>query len=209
GAEFALAPAHDGRQDHQARGLLAGRSGSFSPIENGAHNLFGRLPHDGLAALRAVLGSDRGPKQAEVVVNLGDGADGRTRAAAGGFLLDGDGRAEALDGVHVRALELVEELAGVGGKRLNVAALALGIKRVERQAALARSAQAGDHGEGAARNRSGDVLQVVLARARDGDAIGGHGTSRRGSEAFDVTLFRCASWLPAAPAFSARIFAIA
>ena len=40
-------------------------------------------------------------------------------------------RAQAIDGVHVGTLHLVEKLAGVGRKRLHVTALALGVNRVE------------------------------------------------------------------------------
>ena len=109
--------------------------------------------------------ADGGVKQPEVIVDFGDGAHGRARAAAGGLLLDGDRGAEALNGVHVGPLELVKKLAGVGGEGLHVTALALGINHVKRQARLARPAQPRDHRQGVAWNLDADVLQVVLARA--------------------------------------------
>src|SRR3989475_7875157 len=40
----------------------------------------------------------------------------------------------------------LEELLGVGGERLDVAPLSLGIQRVERERALSRAGGAGDHG---------------------------------------------------------------
>ena len=91
------------------------------------------------AALRAVGHADARVEQAQVVVDLGDGADGRARVAAGAALVDGDGRAEPLDLVDVRLLHQAEELARVGRERLDVAALPLGVDRVERQAATCRS----------------------------------------------------------------------
>ncbi len=65
-----------------------------------------------------------GVEQAKIVVDLGDGADSGAGAAGGGFLLDGDGRGEAVYGVYVGALHLVEKLTGVGGEGFDVAALA-------------------------------------------------------------------------------------
>ena len=55
----------------------------------------------------------------------------------GRLLLDGDGRRQAADDVVVRLLHLPEELAGVGGEALDVAALPLGVEGVEGQRALA------------------------------------------------------------------------
>ena len=75
--------------------------------------------------------TDRGVEQSQVVVDFGDGADSGTGTAAGGFLFDGDGRAEAFNRIHVGALDLVEELTGVGGKSFYVAALAFGVDGIE------------------------------------------------------------------------------
>src|SRR5207245_10728796 len=69
----------------------------------------------------------------QVIVDFGDGANGRTRRARRRLLLDGDRRRKPLDGVHFGPLHLIEELPGVGGKRLDVAPLALGIDGVKRQ----------------------------------------------------------------------------
>ncbi len=64
-----------------------------------------------------------------------------------------------------------EELARVRGQRLDVAALALGVDRVEGEARLARAGQPGDHDERVARQHDVDVAQVVLARAGDDDCL--------------------------------------
>ena len=83
---------------------------------------------------------DRGVEHAQVIVNLGDGAYRGAGAARGGLLLDGDGRRESLDGIHVGPLHLVEELAGVSGKRFHIPALALRINGVESQRRFAGAA---------------------------------------------------------------------
>ena len=80
--------------------------------------------------------TDRRVEQAQVVVDLGDRADCGSGTAAGGFLFDRDGRAEPFDGIDVGALDLVKELAGVGGESFHVAPLALGIDGVKGQRRL-------------------------------------------------------------------------
>ena len=160
-AEFALAAADDGGEDGDA---LAGSEGG-----DALHNLLRGLTRDGAVAVWAVRLADAGVEQAEVVVDFGDGADGGARGAGGGFLLDGDGGGEAVDGVDVGPLHLVEELAGVGGEGFDVAALAFGIDGVESERAFTRARKAGDDGESVARDGHVDVAQVVLARALDGD----------------------------------------
>ena len=81
---------------------------------------------------------------------------------------------EAVDLVDVGLLHLAEELAGVGAQRLDVAALPLGVDRIEGEAALAASGEAGDHDQAVARHLHVEVLEVVLARAAHDDPIGGH-----------------------------------
>ena len=67
--------------------------------------------------------------------------------------------------VDVGLLHLLEELPGVGGERLDVAALALGVDGVEGERGLARAGQPGDDHQLVARDLDVDVLEVVLARA--------------------------------------------
>ena len=104
--EFALAAAHDGSHD--------GNTLAAAEFEDALGDLICRLPADGATAVGAVGRADGSVEQTQVVVDFRDGANSGARAAAGGFLLDGDGGAKAFNGVHVRALDLVKELAGVG-----------------------------------------------------------------------------------------------
>ena len=134
-------------------------------------DLLGRLPDDRAPADRAVRLADARPQQPQVVVDLGDRADRRARVARGRLLVDRDRRREPLDRVHVRLVHLPQELARVGRQRLDVAALALGVDRVEREARLARAGQARDHHQRVARQRQRDVLEVVLPRPRDDDLV--------------------------------------
>jgi hypothetical protein len=100
-------------------------------------------------------------------VDLGDGADGGARIARGGFLLDGDGGRQAVDLIDVRLLHHLQELPRVSGEALDVAALALGIDRVEGERGFARAGQSGEHHELVARNVEIDVFEIVLARTAD------------------------------------------
>ncbi len=83
GQVFALAFTHDWCQQHQ-----------FAAFRHGQH-LIDHLA-DGLGGQRQVVvrahrGADAGKQQAQVVVDLGDGADGGARVVRGGLLLDRDG----------------------------------------------------------------------------------------------------------------------
>ena len=78
--------------------------------------------------------ADARPQQAHVVVDLGDRGDGRARVARGRLLLDRDGGREAVDMLDIGLLHHLEELARIGAKALDVAALALGIDGVEGEA---------------------------------------------------------------------------
>src|SRR5690606_13604319 len=87
------------------------------------------------------------------------------------LLLDRDRGADPLDRVHVRLLHPLEELLGVRRERLDVAALALGVDRVEGEGGLAGAARAGQHDQRAPRQLEVDPLQVVLPRVADGNAV--------------------------------------
>ena len=87
-----------------------------------------------------------------------------------GLLVDGHGRREALDEVDVRLVHLAQELPGIGGQRLDVAALALGEDGVEGEGGLAGAGQAGEHDHGIARQVQVHVAQVVLAGTLDDEA---------------------------------------
>ncbi len=70
---LALLAADDRGEDQEARPLRQG--------EDAGEDLLARLGGDRPAALRAVALADAGVQDAQVVVDLGDGADGRARVA--------------------------------------------------------------------------------------------------------------------------------
>ncbi len=162
-AVLALAPAHERRDHAEARALLE--------LADLVDDLLHRLPGDRPPALRAVRVPDARVEQAQVVVDLGDRADRRARVARGRLLVDRDRRREPLDGVDVGLVHLPEELPRVGRERLDVAALTLGVDRVEGERRLARAREPGDDDEAVARQAQGDVLEVVLAGAGDDETV--------------------------------------
>ena len=177
--ELALLLADDRRDDLVPRAL------------GQLHELVGDLLHglalDDLPALGTVRHADARPEQAHVVVDLGDRSDGRTRVAVRRLLIDGHRGAEALDEVDVGSVDLTEELASVRAQRLDVAALALREDRVEREAGLSGTAEAGEDDEGITRDVDVDVLQIVHAGTADtefsgaGDRDDGHPSSVGGA----------------------------
>ena len=98
-----------------------------------------RLAGDRPPADRAMRPADTCVEQAQVVVDLRHRADRRARVPRGRLLVDRDRRREAVDRVDVRLLHHLQELPRVGGQRLDVAALALRVDRVEGEAGLARA----------------------------------------------------------------------
>ena len=170
---LALAPAHHGGQD-----LEAGTLGQGTDL---VHDLLGGLGGDDGVAHRAVLDPGAGVEQAQVVVDLGDGAHRGARVAGGGLLIDGHRRAQALDEVDVRLVHLTQELAGVGGQGLHVAALALGEDRVEGQGGLARAGQPGEDDHLLARQVQVHALEVVLSCAADNEGVVHGRESRAGA----------------------------
>ncbi len=156
-AVFALAVAHHGGEQQQA-GALRHRHDAVDHLRHG-------LRLDRQAGGGGVGDADPRPQQAHVVVDFGHRADGGAGVLRGGLLLDRDRRRQALDAVDVGLAHQFQELAGVGGQRLDVAALALGVDRVERQRGFAGAGQAGDDRQRVARDDDVDVLQIMFARA--------------------------------------------
>ena len=158
---FALAVGHHRGEDHQLR--VFGQS----------QHVIDHLRHAVGRKRKVVVGTVRragaGVEQTQVIVDLGDGADGGARVVAGRLLLDGNRRTQSLDQVHVWFFHELQELPGVGRKRLDVAALALGVERVESQRGLAGAGQAGDYRQFVARQVEVDVLEIMCPRAANLD----------------------------------------
>ena len=173
-AELALAVAHDRRVDGEPRPV--------GEREDLLDDLVEALPRDRPPADRTVRPAHARVEEPQVVVDLGDGADRRARVARGRLLVDRDRRREPFDRVDVRLLHHLEELARVGGEAFHVAALTLGVDRVEGQARLAGAREPGDADERVPRQPDVDVLQVVLAGSVDDQLVGSHAEAILASE---------------------------
>src|SRR5262249_52595723 len=93
-AVLAFATAHYRGEEIEARALRQ----RHHPVDHLRH----RLAFDRQAGGGRMGYAPARPKQPHVVVDLGDGADRRTRIARGGLLFDRDGGREAVDLVDVR-----------------------------------------------------------------------------------------------------------
>jgi hypothetical protein len=160
-AVLALPAAHHRRQEIKPR--------AFGQRHDAVDHLRDGLAFDRQPGRRRIGHADARPEQPHVVVDFGDGADGRARIARRRLLLNGDGGRQAVDLIDVRLLHHLQKLARVGGKALDIAALALGVDGVEGERAFAGTGQAGEYHQPVARQVEIDIFQVMLARAADGD----------------------------------------
>ncbi|MBV6422853.1 MAG: hypothetical protein NAOJABEB_00639 [Steroidobacteraceae bacterium] len=149
---------------------IAGRS--RAPREVRVDRVGCVAPH-GLGAALTVECGGAGKEQLQVIVQLGHRADGRAGTAHRVRLVDRDRGRNALDAVDLRLVHAVEELPRIGRERFDVAPLAFGIQRVEDERGLPRAGNAGHDDEFPERDLEVEVLQVVLARAADGDGADG------------------------------------
>ena len=76
-----------------------------------------------------------------------------------------------VDRIDLRLVHAVEELPRVRRERLDVAALAFGVQRIEHQRRLARARNAGDDDQLVQRQRERQVLEIVLARAMNSNCV--------------------------------------
>jgi hypothetical protein len=145
---------------------------ALGEVEGAGDDLLRRLVADREAAVGAMGLAGAGVEEAEVVVDLGEGANGAAGIGGAGVLLDGDSGWEAVDRLDLGSFELVEELAGVDGEAFDVASLALGVDGVEREGALAGTADAGEDDEAVARKINVNAAEVVDSGVADADPVG-------------------------------------
>ena len=127
-AELALSPADERREDLDLR--------ARRPGEHLIGDLRRRLTSYRATAVGAVRRAGARVEQAQVIVDLGDRADGGARIGAGRLLFDRDRGGEPLDRVDIGLLHQPEELTGVRRERLHVPPLAFSEDRVERERGL-------------------------------------------------------------------------
>ena len=159
---FAVTQADWGENDNRRAGLQ-----SHDARDDFVH----RLRTDRHVAVRAVALANSGPQHAHVVIDLRHRPHRRARALGRGPLLDTDRRREPVHVVHARLGHLAEELARVGRQRLDIAPIALGKHRVDREAGLARARHTRTDRHLIARERDRQVLEVVLPCADHRDRM--------------------------------------
>ena len=110
-AVLALAAAHDRREQVMAA--------AFAQSHHSVDHLADLLCFDRKPGRGRIGNADARPEQAHVIVDLGDGRDGRARIAARRFLFDRNRWRQAVDMLDVRLLHHLEELACVCADRLS------------------------------------------------------------------------------------------
>ena len=146
-------------------------AGALRQGEDLVDDLVDGLLFDLLAALGAVGSAHPGPEKPEIVVDLRHRAHSGPGVLAGGFLVNGDGGAQALDIVHIGLVHLAQEHPGVGAQGLHIPPLALGVNRIKGQGALAGAGEARHHHQLVPGDGDVDILQIVGAGAFDDDLI--------------------------------------
>ena len=160
---LALFPPDDRGQDDKARPL----SQRFHPV----HDLVNGLAADLPAALWAVGNTHPRPQEAEIIVDFRHRSHGRTGVLGCGLLVDGNGRRQAVDGVHVRLVHLPKELAGVRTQALHIPSLSLGVNGIEGQTGLAGTGKSGENHQLVSGDGQVHVFQIVLPRALNDDLV--------------------------------------
>jgi hypothetical protein len=169
---LALAVDDHRREDHEPQAVGVRAAFLASERERRVDHLRDRHRRELLLGMvGAVRVADASEQEAQVVVDLGDRANGRARVVRGCLLLDGDGRGQAFDEVDVRLFHELQELACVRRQRFDVTALAFRVQRIEGERALARPRQSGDDDEPMPRQIEIQVLEIMRACAADADRI--------------------------------------
>jgi len=163
---------HAGREGNHVASALGERPQHFG-------RALGRIAADFVPTLRADHAADLGVQQTQVIGRLGDRAHGRPTGAAGVPARHGDGRGDTVDPLRLRLFQPPEKLPGIGGEAFDVPALPLGVERVQRQAALAASAQPAQHDQVLVRDVQVDRLEVMYLDPPQDNVPGNpHGVSQ-------------------------------
>ena len=165
---------------------------------NAVDDLIHRLLADLLAALGAVGRAHSRPQKAHIVIDLRHRTHGGAGILGGGFLIDGDGGAQALNIVHIGLVHLPQKHTGIGAEGLHIAALSLGIDGVESQRGLAAAAETRQHHQLVAGDGYINILQVILPRAFYENFF------MHGFLPYSLTIVPAAPYLPAAGQYSSH-----
>ncbi len=126
-----LAGAHDGRKQLNL--------GAFRQGKHGLHHFIHALLADFPPAYGAVRDTRTGIQKAQIIMNFRHRAHGGARVSGGGFLIDGNGRGQPFDQIHIGLIHLSQKLPCIGRHAFHIAALTLCIDGIKGKAAFARA----------------------------------------------------------------------
>ena len=133
-----------------------------------------RVAPNFLAAAAAIEPRRACIQKLQMIVQLRHRADrGAGRAHRIG-LVDRDCRGNSIDAISRRLVHALEKLPRVRRKRLDIATLAFGVRRVERKRGFAGAGNPGNDDEFVQRQLEIEALQIVLAGAFDDDTVVRH-----------------------------------
>ena len=160
---LAFAASHHRGQDLQP--------GALPHVHQLVDDLVDGLLTDFFAAFGTVGRADAGPQQAEIVVDLSDGAHrgpGILEVVFWSMEMAGDSPSmESTSGFSI----CPRNMPGIGGKGFHIPALAFGINGVKGQRAFARAGNAGDHSEGIPGDGHIHIFQIVHPGPFDDDFV--------------------------------------
>jgi hypothetical protein len=116
--------------------------------------------------------SDPGVEEFHIVRELGHGSHGGAGGPHGVLAVNGNGRRDVLDPVHLRPVHALHELTRIGREGLHVAALAFRVEGVKGERGFAGTAQTCNDRDAVERDVEIEILEIVLPGTPDSDDRG-------------------------------------
>ena len=131
GKDFLMAPLSAAH--HRSQKL---DPGSLRQFHDMIHHLIHRLAGNHLPAFGTVGDSDPRIEKPEIIIDLRHRPHRGAGISVGGFLIDGYGRGQSFDTVHIRFLHLPQKLPGIRGQTFHITPLSFRINGVKGQGAF-------------------------------------------------------------------------
>ena len=128
---FSFAPIDQRRHNHKPRACLQ--------RQHLVHDLLYRLPFNEPPALGAMRFTYPGKQQTKIIINFRYRPHRGTGIAPRRLLVDGNGRRQSFNVIHIRFVHLSQKLAGIGGQAFHITALPFRVNRIKSQRTLAAS----------------------------------------------------------------------
>ncbi len=167
--------AYPGLEDIRRRIHFDGRRkrdadfGSFGGMLDCLPDMLWRFRKHGFAATAAVQLPHSAEEKFDIISQFRHGSHGGAGCLDGVFPVDGNGRGDSQNGIHLGPVHPIHELPGVGRKCLHIPPLSFGVQGVESQGRFPRSADTGDDRDPVQVDIQVEIFQVVLSGAANGD----------------------------------------